>query len=142
MYARVKKSGKYQYLQIVKSRREGKKVTQQVITTIGRMDRLSTSGEVESLVRSLEFTVAVKSRFVAQRSAGHYKQVLRTVRFRVTLCFVPDKFQGVTASADLFYLEVCCQLLNGEAVVIKVQPEDSICVSLVNRGSFERNGRN
>ena len=53
MYARVKKSGKYQYLQIVKSRREGKKVTQQVIATIGRMDRLSTSGEVESLVRSL-----------------------------------------------------------------------------------------
>jgi transposase len=53
MYARVKKSGKHQYLQIVKSRREGKKVTQQVIATIGRMDRLSTSGEVESLVRSL-----------------------------------------------------------------------------------------
>ncbi len=53
MFARIKKSGKYQYLQIVKSRREGKKVVQQVIGTVGRMDRLNSKGEIESLVRSL-----------------------------------------------------------------------------------------
>ena len=53
MFARIKKSGKYQYLQIVKSRREGKKVVQQVIGTIGRMDQLQATGEVEKLVRSL-----------------------------------------------------------------------------------------
>lgn len=53
MFARIKKSGKYQYLQIVKSRREGKKVIQQVIGTIGRMDQLEATGEVEKLVRSL-----------------------------------------------------------------------------------------
>jgi len=53
MFARIKKSGPYQYLQIVKSRREGKKIIQQVMTTIGRMDRPQAKGEVEALVRSL-----------------------------------------------------------------------------------------
>ena len=37
MFARVKKSGKYQYLQIVENRREGSKVVQRVIATVGRM---------------------------------------------------------------------------------------------------------
>ena len=40
MFARVKKSGKYQYLQIVENRKEKRKVKQRVIATIGRMDRL------------------------------------------------------------------------------------------------------
>lgn len=53
MFARVKKSGKYQYLQIVKSKREGKKVTQKVVATIGRMDQLQVKDEIESLVQSL-----------------------------------------------------------------------------------------
>ena len=53
MFARIKKSGKYQYLQIVENRKEGKKVKQRVLTTIGRMDRLQTKGQVETLIRSL-----------------------------------------------------------------------------------------
>ena len=36
MFARIKKSGKYQYLQIVENRKENKKVKQRVIATIGR----------------------------------------------------------------------------------------------------------
>jgi transposase len=53
MFARVKKSGLYQYLQIVENRREGPKTIQRVIATIGRMDYLQERGEIENLVRSL-----------------------------------------------------------------------------------------
>jgi transposase len=53
MFARVKKSGNNQYLQIVENRRENGKVIQRVIATLGRMDQMSEKGEVESLVRSL-----------------------------------------------------------------------------------------
>ena len=53
MFARLKNSGRYQYLQIVENRREGRKVVQRVISTIGRLDRLHAKGDVETLVRSL-----------------------------------------------------------------------------------------
>jgi len=53
MFARIKKSGRHQYLQIVENRREGPKVVQRVIATIGRMDRLKEKGDIETLIRSL-----------------------------------------------------------------------------------------
>src|ERR1039457_6527430 len=53
MFARVKKSGPHQYLQLVENRRENGKVAQRVIATLGRMDQLSEKGNVESLIRSL-----------------------------------------------------------------------------------------
>lgn len=53
MFARVKKSGKYEYLQIVQNRREGTKTIQRVVATIGRMDQIQQKGEIENLVRSL-----------------------------------------------------------------------------------------
>jgi len=53
MFARVKKSGKYQYLQIVENRKEAGKVKQRVLATIGRMDQLQEKGRVETLIRSL-----------------------------------------------------------------------------------------
>ena len=53
MFARIKKSGKYQYLQIVENRKVKGKVKQRVIATIGRMDRLQAKGQIETLVRSL-----------------------------------------------------------------------------------------
>ena len=53
MFARVKKSGKYQYLQIVENRKVNGKVRQRVISTIGRMDRLKEKNRVETLIRSL-----------------------------------------------------------------------------------------
>ena len=53
MFVRVKKSGNYQYLQIVENRRENGKTKQRVISTIGRLDRLQAKGEIESLIRSL-----------------------------------------------------------------------------------------
>ena len=53
MFARVKKSGSYKYLQIVENRWENGKVLQRVITTLGRLDQMAEKGAVESLVRSL-----------------------------------------------------------------------------------------
>jgi transposase len=53
MFARVKKSGNNQYLQIVENRREKGKVVQRVISTLGRMEQMTEKGEVESLIRSL-----------------------------------------------------------------------------------------
>src|SRR6056297_1659261 len=53
MFARIKKSGKYQYLQIVENRKEAGKVRQQVIATLGRLDQLQEKGRVETLIRSL-----------------------------------------------------------------------------------------
>jgi len=53
MFARLKKSGKYQYLQIVENRKIKGKVIQRDIATIGRMDQLREKDRVETLIRSL-----------------------------------------------------------------------------------------
>ena len=53
MFARVKKTGKYQYLQIVENRKEKGKVKQRVIATLGRMDRLQEKDRVQTLIHSL-----------------------------------------------------------------------------------------
>src|SRR5215468_5996330 len=52
MYFRRKNSGGRTYLQIVESRREGDQVRQQVIATLGRVDELQASGQLERLLRS------------------------------------------------------------------------------------------
>jgi hypothetical protein len=52
MFFRTKPAGSYRYLQIVHSVREGKKVRQQVIATLGRLDLLEASGQLERLIRS------------------------------------------------------------------------------------------
>ena len=52
MYFRKKTSGGRAYLQIVKSRREGASVRQQVIATLGRVEDLRESGQLERLLRS------------------------------------------------------------------------------------------
>jgi len=53
MYVRIKKAGPYQYLQIVESRREGKKVKQRVLATLGRLEQLQSSGSIDALLKSL-----------------------------------------------------------------------------------------
>ena len=53
MFPRVKKSGRYQYLQIVENRKTKGKVRQRVVATLGRMDRLQETEDIEKLVRSL-----------------------------------------------------------------------------------------
>jgi transposase len=53
MFARVKKSGKHEYLQIVENSKIKGKVVQRVIATIGRMDQLREKDRIETLIRSL-----------------------------------------------------------------------------------------
>jgi hypothetical protein len=53
MFARVKKSGKYHYLQIVENNKVKGQVKQRVIATVGRLDQLQEKGRVETLIRSL-----------------------------------------------------------------------------------------
>lgn len=53
MFARIKKSGRNQYLQIVENRKIEGKVIQRVIATIGRMDQLQEKNRIETLIRSL-----------------------------------------------------------------------------------------
>jgi len=52
MYFRRKTSSGRVYLQIVESRREGDQLRQQVIATLGRVDELRASGQLERLLRS------------------------------------------------------------------------------------------
>jgi hypothetical protein len=52
MFFRKKRSGKYIYVQIVDNRREGRKVRQRVVATLGRWDRLEASGELDRLLAS------------------------------------------------------------------------------------------
>jgi hypothetical protein len=57
MFVRAKKGGNkthpHKYLQIVESYRTGRTVRQRVICTLGRLDRLQESGEIDGLMRSL-----------------------------------------------------------------------------------------
>src|SRR5437763_3336605 len=80
MFFRIKPAGTYRYLQIAHSVREGKKVRQQVIATLDRLDLLQTSGQLERLMRSgvrhcqsfavLDAHAAGETQPVAVRSIG------------------------------------------------------------------------
>lgn len=52
MYFRVTRSGKNQYLQIARSYRDGKSVRQQTLISLGRLDILRSSGQLDALMRS------------------------------------------------------------------------------------------
>jgi len=52
MYFRVKRTGSYAYLQIVESFREQGQVHQRVLSTLGRLDVLQATGQLETLMRS------------------------------------------------------------------------------------------
>ena len=51
MYFRVKRTGSYAYLQIVESFREQGQVRQRVLSTVGRLDTLQASGQLDTLMR-------------------------------------------------------------------------------------------
>ncbi len=52
MFARVKKSGRYEYLQVVHNERVKGRVRQTVIATLGRLDQLRQSGQLDALLSS------------------------------------------------------------------------------------------
>lgn len=52
MFFRQKPSGPYRYIQIVENQREGGKVRQRTLMTVGRLDVLQASGQMDALIRS------------------------------------------------------------------------------------------
>ncbi len=52
MFFRQKKSGSRVYLQVVENRWQGGPSKQRVIATLGRLDQLQQSGQLEGLLRS------------------------------------------------------------------------------------------
>src|SRR3990172_3439898 len=85
MFVRTKKSGAYQYLQLVRNERVDGHVRQQVIATLGRLDVLQESRKIDALIASC-------ARF-AERSAvleAHERgktEVDRTIRIGPPLLF-------------------------------------------------------
>ena len=70
MFVRVKKSHGYKYLQIVESKREGKKVKQRVLSTLGQLEALSASGKIDDLTRSLAKFSTIRAIVDAQRDGS------------------------------------------------------------------------
>jgi hypothetical protein len=85
MFVRVKKSHGYKYLQIVESKREGKKVKQRVLTTLGQVDALSASGKIDDLTRSLAKFSSIRAVVDAHREGGI--QARRTLSIGPALVF-------------------------------------------------------
>ena len=52
MFVRAKKSGAYRYLQLVHNQRVDGKVRQQVLATLGRLDVLQETGQIDGLIAS------------------------------------------------------------------------------------------
>ena len=52
MFFRQKPAGAYRYIQIVENHREGGKVRQRTLMTVGRLDVLQASGQMDALIRS------------------------------------------------------------------------------------------
>ena len=52
MYFRTKRSGGFEYLQMVESHRVNGKPRQTVVATLGRLDALKETGELDRLLRS------------------------------------------------------------------------------------------
>ena len=53
MFVRTKGAGQYKYLQIVENYRQGSKIKQRVLLTLGRKEQLVESGKLDNLARSL-----------------------------------------------------------------------------------------
>ena len=52
MFVRAKDSGRYQYLQVVRNVRVGAQIRQEVIATLGRLDVLQKTGQLDALLSS------------------------------------------------------------------------------------------
>ena len=97
MFARVKKSGKYQYLQIVENKKVDRKSKQRVIATVGRLDELQDKGRIENLIVRCSKGRGCLPR--ANRSSGESKgefpsgpaTVRNSPRFRLVTIFINGK---------------------------------------------------
>lgn len=75
MFFRVKSAQVYRYLQIAQSKREGRKVRQQHVATLGRLDVLQGSGQLERLIHS-GARFCEKLAVIDARLAGETKPVV------------------------------------------------------------------
>ena len=74
MFFRVKGNSKRQYLQIAESYRDGARVRQRIVATLGRLDVLQATGQLDRLLRSgLRF--CEKIRVIDAHAAGETKPV-------------------------------------------------------------------
>jgi hypothetical protein len=74
MFFRVKPARQYQYLQIARSVRVNGKVRQEIIATLGRLDVLQASGQLDRLMRSgLRYCEQI--RVIDAHAAGETKPV-------------------------------------------------------------------
>ena len=74
MFFRVKGTAERKYLQIAESYRDGKHVRQRIIATLGRLDALQQSGQLDRLLRSgLRFSE--KIRVLDAHAAGETEPV-------------------------------------------------------------------
>ncbi len=85
MFVRIKNSHGYKYLQIVESKREGKKVKQRVLTTLGQVEALSASGKIDDLTRSLAKFSSIRTILDAHREGSI--QAHRTLSIGPALVF-------------------------------------------------------
>ena len=53
MFVRIKKTDKYEYIQIVENKREGKHTIQRVLVSLGRADKPRTKDKMQQLLVSL-----------------------------------------------------------------------------------------
>ena len=84
MYFRTKRTGKYNYLQIVQSFRESGKVCQRVLLTLGELSALRAGGQIEGLMRSgLRFC----ERLAVIEAHGKGGEVAKVVRIGPHLVF-------------------------------------------------------
>jgi hypothetical protein len=85
MFFRTKKSGPRTYLQNAESRREGTKIKQRVVATLGRLDELQGAGQLESLLHSgTRFAERVMRLWAHAKGAV---PVVRTRRIGASLIF-------------------------------------------------------
>ena len=103
MFVRIKNSHGYKYLQIVESKRQGKKVNQRVLTTLGQLDALRSSGKIDDLTRSLAKFTSIRTILDAHREGT--LQAHRTLSIGPALVFdrlwhqlgIPEAIQGQVA---------------------------------------------
>jgi len=78
VFLRTKKAGRYEYLQLVHNRRVDGQVRQQVLASLGRLDRLKESGQLDGLMRSLSrFTEVSALLGPESRTAQEGAEVIR-----------------------------------------------------------------
>ncbi len=85
MFVRAKKSGVYEYLQLVRNERIDGKVRQQVVATLGRLDVLRETGQIDGLLASCG-RFAEHSAVLNAHREGKAK-VGRTIRIGPALVF-------------------------------------------------------